>query len=94
MQCFPLWSVLLALDNPTIDYFSLDVEGSEVFILQSLPWSRIDVRVWTIEHNGIAKAAAQIDDVMIANGYVKVKEIARDFVYIRSDVLRQFEGRL
>ena len=26
VQCFPIYSLLLALGNPTVDYFSLDVE--------------------------------------------------------------------
>jgi len=28
MQCFPLYSMLLALGNPTVDIFSLDIEVS------------------------------------------------------------------
>ena len=28
-QCFPLYSLLLALNNPTINLFSLDIEGLE-----------------------------------------------------------------
>jgi len=33
MQCFPLNSVLKAMDNPIIDYFSLDIEGAEFAVL-------------------------------------------------------------
>ena len=29
LQCFPLFSLLLAVGNPTINYFSLDIEGAE-----------------------------------------------------------------
>ena len=29
VQCFPLYSVLKAIGNPKVDYFSLDIEGSE-----------------------------------------------------------------
>ena len=29
LQCFPLYSVLLALGNPTVHYLSLDIEGAE-----------------------------------------------------------------
>ena len=29
LQCFPLYSLLLAVGNPTINYFSLDIEGAE-----------------------------------------------------------------
>ena len=28
-QCFPVYSLLLALNNPTINLFSLDIEGLE-----------------------------------------------------------------
>ena len=43
--CLPLYSILLALGNPRVDYFSLDVEGAEIGILQSIPWSKIDIKV-------------------------------------------------
>jgi len=45
--CFPFWTVLKAIHwaNRRIDYFSLDVEGSELSILKSLPWDRLDFGV-------------------------------------------------
>ena len=35
--------------NPTVDYFSLDVEGSELPILQTIPWSNVTINAMTIE---------------------------------------------
>jgi hypothetical protein len=32
-----------------IDYFSLDVEGAEMIILQSIDWKHLDIDVYTIE---------------------------------------------
>ena len=32
VQCFPLYSVLMALGNPTIHFFSLDIEGAELMV--------------------------------------------------------------
>ena len=29
LQCLPLYSMLLALDNPTVNVLSLDIEGAE-----------------------------------------------------------------
>ena len=29
-QCLPFYSLILAAGNPTIDYLSLDIEGSEI----------------------------------------------------------------
>ena len=33
LQCFPLYSLILALGNQTINYFSLDIEGSEYLVV-------------------------------------------------------------
>ena len=43
--CLPLYSILLALGNPTVDYFSLDIEGAELGVLRSIPWDKINVKV-------------------------------------------------
>ena len=49
MQCFPMYSVLLALGNPTVHYFSLDVEGAEFPILKTLPWDKVDIQALSVE---------------------------------------------
>ena len=51
MQCFPLYSVLKALNNPTIDYFSLDIEGAEFAVLNSLPWNEVNITLVSVEIN-------------------------------------------
>jgi hypothetical protein len=47
VQCFPLYSMLLAIGKTTVDYFSLDVEGSEYKILKTIPWHKVDIKVRT-----------------------------------------------
>ena len=44
-MCVPLYTILLAIGNPTIDYFSLDIEGAEIGVLNSLPWDKIRIKV-------------------------------------------------
>ena len=46
--CLPFFSVLLALGNPAVDYFSLDVEGAELPILKSIPWHKVQIKVSSI----------------------------------------------
>ena len=43
--CLPFNSILLAMGNPTVDYFSLDVEGAELPILKTIPWDDVDIKV-------------------------------------------------
>jgi len=51
VQCFPLMSILDALNMHHIDYLSLDVEGSEIEILRTVNWRKLTVDVLTIEYN-------------------------------------------
>ncbi len=43
MTCYPLHAILLSMGNPTVDFFSLDVEGAEVPILRSIPFDKVNV---------------------------------------------------
>jgi hypothetical protein len=42
--CFPLFSILMALGNPTVDYLSLDLEGPELQVLQNIPFDKVDIK--------------------------------------------------
>ena len=44
VQCWPIYSLLLALGNPKVDFFSLDVEGSELGVLTTIPFDKVDIR--------------------------------------------------
>lgn len=45
VQCFPLYSILVAVGRTQIDFFGLDVEGSEYKILKTIPWHKVDFKV-------------------------------------------------
>ena len=45
LQCFPLYSLLLAMGSPTVHLLVLDVEGAETLILRTIPWDKIDIEV-------------------------------------------------
>lgn len=48
VQCFPLYTYLLALNVTVVDYFSLDVEGSELNVLKTIPFDKIDIKVSSV----------------------------------------------
>ena len=43
--CFPFHSILFAIGNPSVDYFSLDIEGVELAVLKTIPWNKVDIKV-------------------------------------------------
>ena len=43
VQCLPLYTLLAAMDFPKVDFFSLDVEGAELGILQTIPWHQVKI---------------------------------------------------
>ena len=45
VQCFPFYSILLAVGQTRVDFFSLDVEGHEFRILKTIPLHKVDIRV-------------------------------------------------
>ena len=53
VQCFSLNSVMAAIGVRHIDFFVLDVEGSELPILESIDWTRLSVDVFTIEYDEV-----------------------------------------
>ncbi|XP_018023715.1 protein Star [Hyalella azteca] len=92
VQCFPLASLLLALNYTKIDYFSLDVEDVEDEILDNFPFDRITVDLWYIEHRypntSIYEMGPGEDLVFVSKfekrGYTFVPT-AGDYVFIRND---------
>ena len=47
--CLPFYTILSAIDNPTVDYFSLDIEGAELDVLKTIPWDKVDIKVLSID---------------------------------------------
>jgi len=81
-QCFPFYSILLAVGNPTVHYFSLDVEGVELDILRSIPWDKVDIKVLTIEYTHIDWRAVQ--RLLWENGYTLRYAVGEDMVFVKN----------
>ncbi|CAL4179855.1 unnamed protein product, partial [Meganyctiphanes norvegica] len=92
VQCFPLITYLLALNITHIDYFSLDVEGAEAEILFNLPWDKVDVTVWSIEHRDQitlfkdyyepTSPAPPPPLLLDENGHVQVREVVMNVTLV------------
>ena len=52
VQAFPLYSLLLATGIKHVDFLSLDVEGAELDILNTIPWDKVDIDLVMVEVDG------------------------------------------
>jgi len=70
-------------------YLSIDTEGSEYEILQSLDFEKYRPVVFTIEHN-FTNLQNKFDELMISKGYVRVfrKITSFDAWYVRTDAIK------
>lgn len=74
-QCLTFASILGS--QKEIDYLSLDVEGAELRILQSINFKEYIIKSITVEHNKYAvgdEFKDQIFSLLSKNGFVRVKE--------------------
>lgn len=77
-QCHTLSEILAKVGTFHVDYFSLDVEGAELFILKSLDWEKLTIDVFTIE---VQTHRQEIYDFMVSKGYERVGSVRIDDVY-------------
>lgn len=62
----------------SIDYISIDTEGSEAQILRDFNFEKYKTKIFTIEHN-FTKNRKIINELMLANGYTRVFENISEF---------------
>ena len=91
LQCFPLYSILRAVGRVDIDFLSLDIEGGEISVLESILKDCNDFKfnIATIErvHMDLPtskKSFMEFDYMMKSMGY-------HSFSHLRHDV--QYENR-
>ncbi|KAG7166017.1 Star-like 5 [Homarus americanus] len=89
VQCFPLYSYMVALNVTTIDYFSLDVEGAEFAVLKTIPWDKVDITTLSVEFIHDPEGKDAIQDYMKERGYYVHSEVrhynwlANDFIFVK-----------
>jgi len=49
VPCFPLDTILAALNRSRVDYFSLDIEGFELPVLKTIDWTSVDIEALSVE---------------------------------------------
>ena len=99
VQCFSLNSIMAAIGVRHIDFMVLDVEGSELPVLESIDWTRLSVDVFSIEYS-VADRMNKLNKIrhffnktgqMIGHRYTQVgilplgrtEDTAQDVIFMR-----------
>ncbi|KAL4222040.1 hypothetical protein ACF0H5_018083 [Mactra antiquata] len=77
IQCFPLYSILLALNQLTVDFFSLDVEGEEYNVLQTIPFDKVNIKMMTVEFVHDKGSSAPLKTYVENKGYESMLQVSR-----------------
>ncbi|KAK7070977.1 hypothetical protein SK128_026906 [Halocaridina rubra] len=95
VKCFPLYSLLLALNTTSIDLLSLDVEGAELQVLKTIPWEKVIIRVVCVEYKHVPEGGQALITYLKEKGYALDSTLGDDFIFVRKDIVeRQNEGNL
>lgn len=68
----------MGLENP--DFISLDIEGGEIECLNSFPFDKHDVTIWSIENN---TGTSEIKQIMDSKGYDLIEFCGPDEMYFK-----------
>jgi hypothetical protein len=75
------------MNQTRVDYFSLDVEGAEEGVLNSIPWDKIDIKTISIEYNKWPGGKSALIAYMGNKGYKYITEIktgaAADVIFMK-----------
>ncbi|XP_021374161.1 protein Star-like [Mizuhopecten yessoensis] len=78
VQCFPIYSVLLAMNRTTVDFFSLDIEGDELGVLKTIPFEKVDIKMLAVEYSHGPGGYHALQTFMEKKGYETLLKMSRD----------------
>lgn len=85
VPCRPIGSILRDAGISHVDFFSLDVEGGEFSVLETMDWS-ITVTAWIVELDGHDKEKdRRARNILLKHGYVKAGWDIRKFCCMGCD---------
>jgi len=91
VECFPAFSILAALNVTTVDYFSLDVEGAELKVLQSIPFDRVNIKVFSCEHWIVDGGIPALDAFFKSKNYIRIGKKGSDVFYTQVSLLANYK---
>lgn len=81
VKCFPLYSLLLAMNITNIDYFSLESGGTELQVLETIPFDCVHLEVIGVHLGTNEYEKNTIKDFLGKKKYVFVQKIKNSYIF-------------
>jgi hypothetical protein len=82
----------MAMGNPKVDLFSLDIEGAEMPVLENIPWKKVNIGVILIEVIHLDKlfkgSQQEMRKFLEKKGYKHFRDVGFDQIYVKKDSLK------
>lgn len=78
IAALPMEDIFREYSLKQIDYCNIDVEGSEMKVLESIDFSKVQIKIFTIENNYRTKT---IKNFLTSKGYKLIGKLGADEVY-------------
>ncbi|XP_062593698.1 uncharacterized protein LOC134255206 [Saccostrea cucullata] len=89
VQCFPLHSILLAMNLKAVDFLSIDVGGLELNVLQTMPLKSTNINVISVSCDYCSeKNETDIKKLLLDHGYSVVSKL-ENFKMLSKDLIFQ-----
>lgn len=86
VDCMPFNDIMAQNNITHIDFLSLDTEGNEYTILESIDWNKVTIDVITVEDN---YNDPRFGALLESKGYECVARLSQDCVFARKEFLKE-----
>jgi len=80
VEALPFSALLDRYDLDAVDYLSIDTEGGELAILETIDFDRVPIRMVGIENDDRDK---RIERLLLAAGYSRLVRVRRDDLWVK-----------
>ena len=82
VPCGPMGDVLKLAGVKRIDFFTIDVEGAEIYIVDTMDWENIPVHVVIIERHKQDENTERMDRILLQSGFKYYGKIGINVIWV------------
>lgn len=86
VKCFPLYSLLLAINKTNIDFLSLESGGTELQILETIPFDRVNINIIDVHLYTNENEKESIKKFLAKKSYNFVQNFNSSYVFMLKKV--------